>query len=134
LIGRRWHSSILNARSFREAGCDTDHYLVVAKVRDILAVSKLSAQAFIVGRFNLRPLNELEVRKQCQIKITDRFAAFENLNESKDINRTWDIKTSTKENLGLCELKQHKPWFDENCLGFLDQRKQAEMRWLQDPN
>jgi hypothetical protein len=31
-------------------------------------------------------------------------------------------------------LKQHKPWFDEECLGFLDQRKQAKMQWLQDPN
>jgi hypothetical protein len=31
-------------------------------------------------------------------------------------------------------LKQHKPCFDEECLGFLDQRKQAKMQWLQDPN
>jgi len=29
-------------------------------------------------------------------------------------------------------LKQHKPWFDEECLGFLDKRKQAKMQWLQD--
>jgi hypothetical protein len=31
-------------------------------------------------------------------------------------------------------LKQHKPWFDEECLRFLDQRKQVKMQWLQDPN
>jgi len=30
-------------------------------------------------------------------------------------------------------LKQHKPWFDEG-LGFLDQRKQAKMQWVQDAN
>jgi len=30
------------------------------------------------------------------------------------------------------ELEQHKPWFDK-CLGFLDQRKQAKMQWVQDP-
>jgi hypothetical protein len=28
----------------------------------------------------------------------------------------------------------HKLWFDEECLGFLDQRKQAKIQWLQDPN
>jgi len=28
-----------------------------------------------------------------------------------------NIKNSAKESLGLHELKQHKPWFDE-CLGF----------------
>jgi len=31
-----------------------------------------------MGKDNLRKLNELEVRKQYQIKITNRFAALEN--------------------------------------------------------
>jgi len=30
-------------------------------------------------------------------------------------------------------LKQNKPWFDEDGLDFLDQRKQAKMQWIQDP-
>jgi len=46
--------------------------------------------------------------------------AWENIKEN--------IKTSAKESLGLHELKQHKPWFDEECLGFLDQRKQAKIQ------
>ena len=31
-------------------------------------------------------------------------------------------------------MKQNKPWFNEGCLGFLDQRKQAKMQWIQDPS
>ena len=34
LIDRRRQSSILDVRSFRGVDCDTDHYLVVAKVRE----------------------------------------------------------------------------------------------------
>jgi hypothetical protein len=33
LIDKRWHSNILYVRSFRGADCDTDHYLIVAKLR-----------------------------------------------------------------------------------------------------
>ena len=32
------------------------------------------------------------------------------------------------------EMKQHKPRFDEECLGILDQREQAKMQWIQDPS
>ena len=90
-------------------------------------------------RFNLRKLSELEVRKKYQIKISNRFASLENLNYSKDINRDWEnikenIKSSAKDSLGLYELKQHRPWFDEGSLKFLDQRKQAKMQWLQNQN
>jgi hypothetical protein len=98
---------------------------VVAKVRERLAVIKQAAQNIDVERFNLKKLSELEVRKQYQIKISNRFAALENLNVSEDIpvNRAWEnikerIKISAKECLGLYERKQHKPWFDEECSNF----------------
>ena len=60
---------------------------MVAKVRERLAVSKQTAQTFDGERFNLRKLNELEVRKQHQIEITNRFAALENLSDGEDTNR-----------------------------------------------
>jgi uncharacterized alkaline shock family protein YloU len=76
-----------------------------------------------VARFNLRKLNELKVRKQYQNKISNRFAALGNLRYSKNIDKAWEnikenIKTSAKESLGLSKLKQHKPWFHEECLHY----------------
>jgi len=52
---------------------------VVTKVTERLVVSKKAAQNFDVERFNLKKLSELEVRKQYQIKILNRFADLENL-------------------------------------------------------
>jgi len=54
LIDRRWHSIVLDVRSFRVADCDSDHYLVFAKVREKLAMGKQAAQRFNRQRFNLR--------------------------------------------------------------------------------
>jgi len=101
-------------------------------------VGKQAAQRLDRHRFNLSKLNELEVRKQYQIEITNRFTALEKLNEDEDVNRIWGnikhtIQTSAKESLRMHEWKQHKTWFDEECLGFLDQRKRAKMQWVQDP-
>ena len=52
LVDRRWHSSVLYVRSFRGADCDIDHYLVIAKNRERLAVGKQAAQRFDRQRFN----------------------------------------------------------------------------------
>ena len=126
-------------RSFRGADCDTDHYLVIAKFRESLAVGKQAAQRFDRQRFNLRKLNEPQVKEQYQIEITKRFAALENSDDDEDVNRTWEIiientQTSAKGSLGLDEFKQNKSWFDEECLGFFYQSKRAKIQWIQDPS
>jgi hypothetical protein len=68
LIDRRRHSSILDIRSFRAADCDTDHYLVVAKVRERLAVSKQTYRVHM-ERFSFKKLNEVEGRIKSNIVL-----------------------------------------------------------------
>ena len=48
---------------------------MIAKVRERLAVGKQAAQGFDRQRFNLRKLNEPEVREKYQIEIKNRFVA-----------------------------------------------------------
>jgi hypothetical protein len=69
LTDRRRHSSILHVRYFRGADCDSDNYLVVEEVREILAVSKRMVNKMEVERFNLKQLNEEEVKEQYQVTI-----------------------------------------------------------------
>jgi len=104
---------------------------VVAKLRERLAVRKQAAQKFDGERFNLRKLNELGVKKKYQIEVTNRFAALQNLNGDENVNRVCEnikgnIKTLAKESLGLHEWKQHKPWFDKECVDFLDRESRLK--------
>jgi len=78
----------------------TDHYMVAAKFKKILAVGKKSAPSFDGEIFNLKKLHELEFRKQNQIEITNKFAALDILRDDEDINRTLDnIKRISKPRL-----------------------------------
>jgi hypothetical protein len=68
VVDRRRHSSVLDVRSFRAADCDTDYYLVVAKVRERLAVNKQRSQRFHMERFNFKKLNEIEVKSNIMLR------------------------------------------------------------------
>jgi hypothetical protein len=128
LVDRRRLSSVLDVRSFRAADCDTDHYLVVAKVRERLAVNKQTSQRFHIERFNLKKLNKVEGKEEYHVEVSNRFAALEDLDTEVEINSAREtirdnIKISAKESLGYYELRKHKPWFDEGCGKLLDQKE-----------
>jgi hypothetical protein len=86
LIDRRRHSSVLDVRSFRAADCDTDHYLVVANIRDKIAVNKKGSHKFHMERFNLKKLKEVEGKEKYCVKVSNRFAALEDLDAEVEIN------------------------------------------------
>jgi hypothetical protein len=69
LIDWRWHSSTSDVQLFRAADCDTDHYPIVAEVRETLAVSKQTTHRVHMKRFNLKKLNEVEDKEQCHVEI-----------------------------------------------------------------
>jgi hypothetical protein len=113
--------------------------LVVAKVRERLAVSKRAAPKVDTERFNVKKLNEGDVKEQYQVTIRNMFAALENLEGSGDINRAWDnirenIKISAQKSLGYCEPNHSKTWFDEECSKLFDRSKQTKLQRLQEPS
>jgi hypothetical protein len=80
LIDRRRHSSILDVRSFRAADCDTDLYLVVAKVKERLAVTKQATHTFYIERLNIKKLDEAEGKEQYRVEISNTYVhSFRNL-------------------------------------------------------
>jgi hypothetical protein len=109
LIDKRRHLNILDDRSFRGLECDTEHCMVVAKLRERISVSKRVRQNFDLQRFDLKKLDDVEVKEKYQVEISNIHEALENFDESFYINNSCEsirenIKTSAKDNLGYQKL------------------------------
>jgi fructose-1-phosphate kinase PfkB-like protein len=99
-------------RLFRAADCDTDHYRVVAKIRERIAVNERGSHRFHMARFNLKKLNEAEGKVKYRVEVSNRFGALEDLDAEVQINTIWEtirqnIKISAKRSLGYYEMKKH---------------------------
>jgi hypothetical protein len=68
----------------------TDHYLVVAKVRERLAVNKQRSHNLHTERFNLKKLNDVEGKEQFRIEVSNRFATLEDLDAKVEVNSAWE--------------------------------------------
>jgi hypothetical protein len=90
LGGRQRHSNLLDVQSFRAADCDSDHYLVVAKVTERLAVIKQRSHRVDMERFNLKKLNNVGGKEQFRVEVSNRFAALEDLDTEVEINNAWE--------------------------------------------
>jgi hypothetical protein len=82
--------------------------LVEAEVRDRLSVSKRAARKIDTERFNVKKLNEGDVKEQYQVLTRNKFAALEILEDNGDVKRAWDnirenIKISAQGSPGYCE-------------------------------
>jgi hypothetical protein len=86
---RSWHPSLSDVQPFRGANCVINHCLVVAKVRDRLAVSIQTTQKFDMERFNINKSNEVEGKEQSWVEISKSLSALENLHDD-DINTAWE--------------------------------------------
>jgi hypothetical protein len=92
----------------------------VAKLRYRISVGKRARQKFDLERFDLKKLDDVEVKEKYHVEISNRSAALESSDKSFDIKNAWEsirenIKTLAKDNLGYQKLKHNKPWFDDEC-------------------
>jgi hypothetical protein len=95
------------------------------KVMEKLAANKQRMHRFLTERFSPKELNEVRDKRQCHVKVSNRFTALEDLDAQVDVNSGWktvNMKISAKGRLDQYEFKKHKPWFDKGSLKLVNQR------------
>jgi len=137
LADKRRHTNVLDVRSYRGADCDSDHMLVIAKIRERLSLNKTNGQLMGSKRLNVQSLTEGENGLKYAVEVTNKFAALKEINESDDnaVDKQWEnvrdaIVKSAEVTVGFCKRHKNKPWFDEECVKIVKVRNEARIAWL----
>jgi hypothetical protein len=67
-----------------------DHYLVVVKIRERIAVNKQGSHISHMERFNLKKLNEVEGKEKYLVEVSNRSATLEYLDTEAAITSIWE--------------------------------------------
>jgi hypothetical protein len=107
---------------------------MVTKVRERLTVNQIKDHKDVIWGDSIP-----RGKEKYSVEISYRFVALEVFDAEVEINSAWktirdNINISAKERLGYFELRKHKPLFDKGLSKLLNQRKQANLQWFQDPS
>ncbi len=97
LIDRRRHTNVTDVRTYRGVDCSSDHFLVIAKLRARLSVSREQRRAVGMESFNVAKLRVRSDRERYQIEIKNRFQALSGAESGSgselddDPDRLWKI-------------------------------------------
>lgn len=137
MINNRRKSSITDTsiRTFRGADIGSDHYLLIAKLKERISVVKTNKS--LVNKINIEqlkiPEKQMEyMQKLEQILETNK----QNTEVGMNVEQQWSlIKESVLEAAKCLGLKQYKrkEWFDEECKSINEEQKEAKRIALNSP-
>jgi hypothetical protein len=135
IIDKRHASSIIDVRSFRGANCDSDHYLVVAKVRQRLSTIN-NINTFKKTRWNTDKISENnEERKKYQDQLNEKLRTIENEN-SLSVPDLWEniqnsVKTVAEDVIGKTTCNSNdQEWYDQECRDATEAKNEAHKRYI----
>ncbi|XP_076045216.1 uncharacterized protein LOC143027672 [Oratosquilla oratoria] len=121
LIHREHRSALQDVRVFRGAGCDSDHHMVVGKIKAKLQTKRTPRNAPI-RKFDTYKLQRERVRMDYRIELNNRFDVLNLLSEGEeeDVNSILKnieeiVVESAKEIIGHETRRRKEEWYDEEC-------------------
>ncbi|KAJ4430252.1 hypothetical protein ANN_22464 [Periplaneta americana] len=116
---------------------------LLASLMSVSSMKRRHQQKHDFGKLNslvVKYMDE-ETKQHYQVEISNRFASLatsDKAEEELDVNSVWEnirdnIKIAAEQSISYHETKKRKPWFDEDCSTVVERRKQAKLKFLQDP-
>ena len=131
LIDSRHASNVMDVRSYRGANIDSDHYLVVAKVRARISIAKCEKQQEVVG-YNIEALKSTDVSENFARAVASKL---ENIQTTDSVEECWNqcssaLTSSAADVLGPVHRRPKKEWFDAECRRAVQEKNTARQKWL----
>lgn len=116
LVNSRHISSVLDVRSMRGANIDSDHYLVVIKVRCRISNTK-KIKCDTVEKLNCNRLKDPIILNLYQTELSNNL---EIADLQDEVNKKWEslkniLKSTGKTILGIKPKRTSDDWFDSEC-------------------
>ncbi|XP_068912075.1 craniofacial development protein 2-like [Tenebrio molitor] len=136
LISKKWKRIIQDVRTYRGANVDSDHLLVVAKMR--MKVVKQTGGSR-KNRWDVEKLNQLNHTRHNDGYKKEMRKKLETREEEVDIEEEWknlkeSIMDTAETMLGRRTTRKRKELFDEECEKRTEAKNQARNRWLKTGN
>lgn len=132
LISKKWECVIQDVRSYRGANADSDHLLVIAKMK-IKILKKPTTRN--EKRWDTEKLKSTEHNQEFTKVLEEEL----NKRGKTNIEEEWtnikeSITQATKRVLGQKTQKKWKEWFDEECENKVKLKNEARKRWIATEN
>ncbi len=138
-INRKWRSSLQDLRVYRGADVNSDHYLLIAKIKLKLKNPDNSGEKS-VRKYDVSKLKDLEVVSEFKLQLRNRFTALQDdhENETADgpelIESKWtQFKTvyqETAESVIGYKKNTSKPWLSKETWDKIEDRKKLKSKIL----
>ncbi|XP_072048767.1 craniofacial development protein 2-like [Amphiura filiformis] len=127
MMKRRWKSSVLDAKTYPGADCDTDHILLAAKMRVKPTCTKPKRRS---GKLNVKRLNDPTIKAKFKRESEQQFrneAMNQNTSSETKPESLWitykTILTHTAEQtIGRAKRVPKKPWISQEVLDLAEEK------------
>ena len=140
VIDKRHQKCLMDVRSCRGANVDSDHFLVVAKIRQKISNNKNRRTTKVKEKYNIETLKNDEIvlnykNKMKQeiekmgIKIDRNVNGIQIDDEWKTIKEI--ITTTAEETIGKIHGSKRNSWFDDECRIITEEKNKAYLKMIQ---